>query len=75
MNENLLNKIFTKYKINVVDLYITKIMVPESVQKPIDYYLTNVGGLSIVLKTMKNHNINKIIFASSGVYMEKQKIK
>ena len=76
LNENLLNKIFTKYKINVVDLYATKISVPESVQKPIDYYyLTNVGGLSIVLKTMKNHNINQIIFASSAAVYGKTKNK
>ena len=71
LNENLLNKIFTKYKIDV--LYATKIIVPESVQKSIDYYLTNVVGLSIVLKTKTI--ILKSFLQILLLYMEKQKIK
>ena len=74
LNENLLNKIFTKYKIDVVDLYATKIIVPESVQKSIDYYLTNVVGLSIVLKT-KTIILIKSFLQILLLYMEKQKIK
>ena len=72
LNENLLNKIFTKYKIDV--LYATKIIVPESVQKSIDYYLTNVVGLSIVLKT-KTIILIKSFLQILLLYMEKQKIK
>ena len=65
-NYALLNKIFKKHKIDVVALYAAKIVVPESVCKPMDYFLTNVGGLATVLKAMINNNVKKIIFASSA---------
>lgn len=65
-NYALLDKIFKKHKIDVVTLYAAKIVVPESVNKPIDYFLTNVGGLAVVLKAMVNNNVKKIVFASSA---------
>ncbi|MBQ0045833.1 MAG: UDP-glucose 4-epimerase GalE [Mycoplasma sp.] len=66
LNYNLLDKIFKKYKIDVVTLYAAKIVVPESVAHPNDYYLTNVGGTATVLKAMHANNVKNIIFASSA---------
>lgn len=66
LDYNLLNKIFKKYKVDVVALYAAKIVVPESVAKPNDYYLTNVGGTATVLKAMHENNVKNIIFASSA---------
>ncbi|MCQ3915209.1 MAG: UDP-glucose 4-epimerase GalE [Mycoplasmoidaceae bacterium] len=66
LNYNLLNRIFKKYKIDVVALYAAKIVVPESVAHPNDYYLTNVGGTATVLKAMHANKVKNIIFASSA---------
>lgn len=66
LNYNLLDKIFKKCKIDVVALYAAKIVVPESVAHPNDYYLTNVGGLATILKAMNTNNVKNIIFASSA---------
>lgn len=66
LDYKLLDKIFKQHKIDVVVLYAAKIVVPESVAKPNDYYLTNVGGTATVLKAMENNNVKNIIFASSA---------
>ncbi len=66
LDYDLLNKIMKKYKIDVVTLYAAKAIVPESVEKPADYYLTNVGGTATVLKAMAANKIKKIVFASSA---------
>lgn len=66
LDGKLLNRIFKKYKIDVVALYAAKIVVPESVKKPNEYYLTNIGGAATVLKAMTENNVKNIIFASSA---------
>ncbi|XQP55354.1 MAG: UDP-glucose 4-epimerase GalE [Mycoplasmoidaceae bacterium] len=66
LNYKLLDRIFKKYKIDVVALYAAKIVVPESVAHPNDYYLTNVGGTATVLKAMHANKVKNIIFASSA---------
>ena len=40
--------------------------VGESVQEPLKYYYNNVYGTITLLKTMKEHNVNKLIFSSSA---------
>jgi UDP-glucose 4-epimerase len=40
--------------------------VGESVLKPIEYYENNVGGTITLLKVMKKHNCNSIVFSSSA---------
>lgn len=62
----LVSNIMKKHKIDVVALYAAKIVVPESVAKPNDYYLTNVGGMATVLKAMEVNKVKNIIFASSA---------
>lgn len=66
LDYKLLDKIFKKYKIDVVALYAAKIVVPESVAHPNDYYLTNVGSTATILKAMHANNVKNIIFASSA---------
>jgi len=39
--------------------------VPESVKKPLDYYINNLGGLCNLLEMMIAYNIPNIIFSSS----------
>ena len=62
----LVDKIMKKHKIDIVALYAAKIVVPESVAHPNDYYLTNVGGMATVLKAMTANKVKNIIFASSA---------
>ncbi|ADV34055.1 UDP-glucose 4-epimerase (plasmid) [Mesomycoplasma conjunctivae] len=57
---------FKKNKIDVVIYLAGLIKVGESVQKPLDYYETNIQGLVNVLKTMKKHNVNNLVFSSSA---------
>jgi len=66
LDYKLLDKIFKTHKIDCVALYAAKIVVPESVAHPNDYYLTNVGGMATVLKAMVANNVKNIIFASSA---------
>ncbi|MDE5831074.1 MAG: UDP-glucose 4-epimerase GalE, partial [Clostridia bacterium] len=40
--------------------------VGESIQKPLEYYYNNVYGTITLLKTMKEFNVNKLIFSSSA---------
>lgn len=49
--------------------------VGESVEKPLDYYKNNVGGLISLLQNMINFNVYNFIFSSScTVYGEPQKV-
>lgn len=40
--------------------------VGESVEKPVEYYETNIGGTLNILDAMKHNNVNRIIFSSSA---------
>ena len=40
--------------------------VGESVEKPLEYYKTNIDGTLNILNSMKNHDVKKIIFSSSA---------
>ena len=40
--------------------------VGESVEKPLEYYKTNIDGTLNILNSMKNHGVNRIIFSSSA---------
>lgn len=40
--------------------------VGESVEKPLEYYKTNIDGTLNILNSMKNHGVKQIIFSSSA---------
>lgn len=66
-----LDKIFEKYRPQAVIHFAALKAVGESVSKPLDYYENNVAGTIQLLKVMKKHNCNIIIFSSSAcVYGE-----
>lgn len=63
--------VFTKYKIDAVMHFAAKLIVPESVAQPIEYYENNVHGVAILLEGMRKHGINKLTFSSTAaVYGE-----
>lgn len=73
LNKKILEKIFTKHKIDLVYHYAAKTIVEESMKKPITYFSVNISGLANVLEVMIAHNVKKIIFASSAAVYGKSK--
>lgn len=66
-----IDKIFDTHKPEAVFHFAALKAVGESVQKPLDYYENNVGGTVNLLKAMKKHDCNMIVFSSSAcVYGE-----
>lgn len=69
-NESELQEIFTKETnrghFDAVMHFAAKIVVPESVSHPLEYYHNNVEGVRIMLKTMVDHGIKNVIFSSTA---------
>ncbi|MBQ3142529.1 MAG: UDP-glucose 4-epimerase GalE [Bacilli bacterium] len=68
--ENELDKIFKEEcrikPFDVVMHFAAKLIVPESMEMPLEYYHNNVEGVRLMLKTMVNYNIKNIIFSSTA---------
>ena len=71
-DKSALDAVFKKHKdIDVVMHFAAKIVVPESVEKPLEYYSNNVEGVRVLLESMQEHNIKNIVFSSTAaVYGE-----
>lgn len=70
-----LTEVVKKYKPDIVMHFAAKIIVSESVLKPLDYYENNVGGLINIIRVMKENEIKKMIFSSTAaVYGNPKKI-
>lgn len=66
-----MDKLFNENEYDLVIHFAGLKAVGESVEKPLKYYENNVGGTINLLKCMKKHDVNKIIFSSSAtVYGE-----
>ena len=61
-----LNKIFTKHKIDWVIHFAGLKAVGESCEKPLEYYDNNIGGTLVLLEEMKKHGCKRIVFSSSA---------
>lgn len=61
-----LTKVVKEFQPNIVMHFAAKIIVSESVMKPLEYYENNVGGMLNILRVMKENKINKIIFSSTA---------
>lgn len=77
-NESELNEIFKKEcdikPFDVVMHFAAKLIVPESVEQPLEYYYNNVEGVRIMLSVMKDYNIKNVVFSSTAaVYGEPEK--
>ena len=59
---------------DVVMHFAAKLIVPESVEQPLEYYFNNVEGVRIMLSVMKDFNIKNVVFSSTAaVYGEPEK--
>ncbi len=65
-DKEILRKIFTDYKIDAVINFAGYKAVGESVQKPIEYYQNNIGGLLSLVEVMKEFNCKNLVFSSSA---------
>jgi len=65
-DENLLNRIFSSYKIDAVVHFAAASLVRESVINPLKYYENNVTATFVLLKSMIAHNVKKFIFSSTA---------
>lgn len=61
-----MEKVFEEGKFDLVIHFAGLKAVGESVEKPLKYYENNVGGTINLLKCMKKHGVNKIVFSSSA---------
>jgi UDP-glucose 4-epimerase len=46
--------------------FAAKIVVPESVEKPLEYYHNNVEGVRVMLETMRDFKIKNVVFSSTA---------
>ncbi len=66
-----LDQVFNQESIDVVMHFAAKIVVPESVKEPLEYYHNNVEGVRVLLESMKRNRIKNIVFSSTAaVYGE-----
>lgn len=61
-----MDKVFSENKIDAVINFAAKLVVPESVSQPIEYFENNVNGVLTLIKVMNKHNVKKIIFSSTA---------
>ena len=65
-DEEFLNRVFEKYQIDGVIDFAAFSLVGESVEEPLKYFENNFYGTLCLLKVMKNHNVDKIVFSSTA---------
>lgn len=66
LDKEILKRIFLEHKIDVVIHTSAKLIVPESVSQPLEYFENNVQGMITLLKAMKEHNVKNIVFSSTA---------
>lgn len=70
-NTSLLTTTLIENKIQAVIHFAAKLIVPESVRNPLEYYDNNVNGIISLAEACRKARVRKIIFSSSGaVYGE-----
>ena len=65
-DEEALDAVFTKEKIESVIHFAGLKAVGESVAKPLEYYQNNIAGTVALCKVMREHGVKNIIFSSSA---------
>lgn len=66
LDKTFISSVFKKHAIQSVIHLAAKTVVPESIERPLDYYQTNVIGTMNLLEACQEHNISEFIFSSSA---------
>jgi len=62
----ILSQIFSQHSIDAVIHFAGLKAVAESVQKPLEYYETNINGTLVLLEAMRRANCKTLVFSSSA---------
>lgn len=74
-NKDFLDHIFSNEKIDAVIHFAANSLVGESMTNPLKYYDNNVFGTKVLLESMVEHHIDKIVFSSTAaVYGEPKEV-
>lgn len=74
-NKAFLDDLFSKEKIDGVIHFAANSQVGESMTNPLKYYDNNLYGTMVLLKSMVEHNVDKIVFSSTAAtYGEPERI-
>jgi UDP-glucose 4-epimerase len=74
-DEGLLRRVIARHRVDSVVHFAAKSVVPESQEKPGDYYRTNVVASCALLDAMAAEGVRRIVFSSSaGVYGEPESV-
>jgi UDP-glucose 4-epimerase len=70
-----LQAVFERHRIDAVVHFAAHKAVGESVQKPLEYYRNNIGGLISTARVMEAHGVHTMVFSSSAtVYGQPDKL-
>jgi UDP-glucose 4-epimerase len=61
-----MEKVFSQHRIDAVVHFAAHKAVGESIQKPLEYYRNNIGGLINVAQVMESHGVQRLVFSSSA---------
>jgi UDP-glucose 4-epimerase len=65
LDRRALSRVFDERPVDAVVHFAAKKAVGESVDRPIEYYDTNVGGTTALLRAMHDHGVHRLVFSSS----------
>lgn len=60
-----LSAVFDRHSVDAVVHFAARKAVGESTQLPVEYYDTNIGGTTSLLRTMHEHGVRRLVFSSS----------
>ena len=70
-----MDAVFRQHRIDAVVHFAAHKAVGESVQKPLEYYRNNLGGLINVAQAMQDHGCKRLVFSSSAtVYGQPERL-
>ncbi|MFJ4366622.1 UDP-glucose 4-epimerase GalE [Streptomyces chartreusis] len=65
LDRRALSRVFDEHSIDAVIHFAARKAVGESVELPVEYYDTNVGGTTALLRAMRDHEVHRLVFSSS----------
>ncbi|WP_405860996.1 UDP-glucose 4-epimerase GalE [Streptomyces sp. NBC_00090] len=75
LDRKALGKVFENHSFDAVIHFAAKKAVGESVDLPVEYYDTNVGGTTALLRAMRDHGVHRLVFSSScSIYGDATKV-
>ncbi|MFI2436684.1 UDP-glucose 4-epimerase GalE [Streptomyces sp. NPDC018693] len=60
-----LSAVFARHAVDAVVHFAALKAVGESARMPVEYYDTNVGGMTALLSAMREHDVHQLVFSSS----------